>query len=140
MSRSQRFSCRIQRGEGGQVACLTVSLHDSDTDQTLRTVSVNGHRAERISGALHDILRGGGVTGRQWSSTREIDLEQTTGAHAWLLVEATRPLRRGDRLEEVGDGVARMSREEASYWYAKSHQPRGLRAIRLLLSDDARRR
>jgi hypothetical protein len=52
-------------------------------------------------------------------------------------VLAVKPLRRGDRIELVGDGVGRMSREEASYWHAKSHQPGGLRALRVLLTKGA---
>jgi hypothetical protein len=71
---------------------------------------------------------------------RPIDLSQTTGAQAWLLLAATKPLRRADRIDEVAEGVAAMSPEEASYWYAKAQRPRGLRAVRLLLSNDGRRR
>lgn len=137
MSRHERFSCTIDRDDTAQIVRLTVSADDGDGQ---RVVTLNGDRAARLAGPLHDILRSGEITGRQWSTPRPIDLDQTTGAHAWLLVEATRALRRADRLDEVGEGIARMSREEASYWYAKARQPRGLRAARLLLSDDARRR
>ena len=137
MSSQERFSCVVERDGDGQIMQLTLSADEGDA---LRLVTVNGDRAARIAGPLHAILRAGGVTGRQWSTPRPMELEQTTGAHAWLLLDTTRALRRADRLDEVGEGVARMSREEASYWYAKSRQPRGLRAARLLLSDDARRR
>ena len=137
MTRYEQFDCRIDRDDDGQIVRLQVTVNSSDPQ---RTVMLNGDRAARIAGPLHDILRSGGVTGRQWSTGRPIALDQTTGAHAWLLLDATRALRRADRLDEVGEGIARMSREEASYWYAKSRQPRGLRAARLLLSDDARRR
>ena len=137
MSPRERFSCVVERDDDGQITRLTLS---TDEEEAPRVVTVNGDRAARIAGPLHDILRAGGISGRQWSTPRSMDLDQTTGAHAWLLLDATRALRRADRLDEVGEGIARMSREEASYWYAKSRQPRGLRAARLLLSDDARRR
>jgi hypothetical protein len=50
-----------------------------------------------------------------------------------------KPLRRADRVATVAEGVAAMSREEASYWHAKVQRPRGLRALRILL-DGGRRR
>ena len=45
-----------------------------------------------------------------------------------------KPLQRLDRLEAVGEGVAEMSREEASYWHAQTQRRHGLKALRVLLS------
>jgi len=79
------------------------------------------------------VLRGGGVKGRTWTSSKPIILDQVTGAQVELVLQAAKPLRRGDRIDQVSEGVANMSREEAAYWHAKSHHPGGLPALRLLL-------
>jgi hypothetical protein len=56
-----------------------------------------------------------------------------------LLVAAVAPLRKFQRIEQVAAGVARMSYEEACYWYAhirSDYGRRALRALRLLLSPE----
>ena len=138
MSRDERFTCHIERDDDGRIRRVTVEVEHGYDERG--KVTVNGNKADLLAGTLHSILRGGGVTGRQWTTPRPIQLDQGVGAQAWLLLTATKPLRRHDRIEEVSDGVAAMSREEAAYWFSKAHQPRGLRAIRLLLSNDSRRR
>lgn len=138
MSRDERFSCLIERDADGRVERVTVTVDDGYENH--EETSVNGGKADLLAGTLHSILRSGGVTGRQWSTPKPIQLDQGLGSQVWLLLTAVKPLRRHDRIDEVGEGVASMSREEAAYWFSKAHQSRGLRAIRLLLSDDARRR
>ena len=138
MSRDERFTCLIERDGDGRVERVSVHVDHGYGEE--ETVKVNGSKADLIASTLHTILRSGGVTGRQWSTPKTIELDQGVGSQAWLLLTAVRPLRRQDRIDEVGEGVAAMSREEAAYWFSKAHQPRGLRAIRLLLSDDGRRR
>lgn len=138
MSRNERFTCTIHRDGDGQVDYIDVEV--ADAYGHYEHISLNGSRASLLAPTLHQILREGGVTGRQWTTPRPIELDQGPGAQAWLLMTATRQLRRQDRIDEVSEGIASMSREEAAYWYAKAHQPRGLRAVRILLSDDTRRR
>jgi hypothetical protein len=138
MSRDQHFECLIERDRDGRVERVTVTVDHGYEEH--EEVVVNGSKANLLAGTLHDILRSGGVTGRQWSTPKPIGLDQGIGSQAWLLLTAVKPLRRHDRIDEVSEGVSAMSREEAAYWFSKAHQPRGLRAIRLLLSDDGRRR
>lgn len=138
MSRDQRFTCHIERDQDGRIDRVTVTVDHGYNEH--EQVTVNGNKADLLASTLHTILRDGGVTGRQWSTPRPIDLDQGIGSQAWLLLTAAKPLRRHDRIDEVSEGVATMSREEAAYWFSKAHQPRGLRAVRLLLSDDGRRR
>ena len=80
----------------------------------------NGTKASRIAGAVHEIVRATGVGGRVWTSRSPSPLDPISGAQVELLVAAVKPLRRADRIDQVGDGVASMSREEASYWHATS--------------------
>lgn len=131
MSRREQYVCTIDRDDDGRVLAIDLDAIDLEGDE--RHIRINGQRASRIASAVHDVLRGGGVKGRAWSSKRPITLDQVTGAQLELLLHAARPLRRGDRLDQVSEGVAHMSREEAAYWHAKSHQPGGLPALRILL-------
>lgn len=123
--------CTVDRDDDGRV--LSIELGAVGLEGEHRRVFINGTRAGQIASAVHDVLQSGGIKGRTWSSTRPITLDQVTGAQLELLLQAAKPLRRGDRLNQVSEGVARMSREEAAYWHAKSHHPGGLPALRMLL-------
>lgn len=132
----ERFSCLIERDPDGRVLAVTLDAHGANTERSTR---VNTTKATRIAGAVHDILRTAGVSARAWSEAKSIDLDYLTGAQVELLLVAVRPLRRADRIDHVGAGVAAMSPEEASYWHAKLSRPGGLPALRVLLGSGAQR-
>lgn len=134
----EEYRCEIQRDSGGLVAAVEVSR--SDLESGTRVTRVNGSVVPFVANHIHDILRQHGVSGRAWTGNAAFDLPQVAGAQTELLLRAVKPLRRPDRIEEIASGVAAMGREEASYWSAKAEGPRGLRVLRLLLSDDHRRR
>jgi|HubBroStandDraft_6_1064221.scaffolds.fasta_scaffold170577_2 hypothetical protein len=136
MSRREEYVCTVNRDEDGGI--LSIELDATDLEGVERHIQVRGLSASRVAGAVHDVLRGGGIKGRAWSSSKPIGLDQVTGAQLELLLSAARPLRRGDRIDSVSEGIAKMSREEAAYWHAKSHHPGGLPALRLLLVDGHR--
>lgn len=131
MSRREHYVCTISRDDDGRV--LTIELNATDLEGQERRTLIRGLGASRVASAVHDVLRSGGIKGRAWTSLKPIILDQVTGAQLELLLNATKPLRRGDRIDQVTEGVSRMSREEAAYWHAKSHHPGGLPALRLLL-------
>src|SRR5690242_3689201 len=133
VSRRETFVCIVKRDDDGRVRSLRIDARDPEGRE--RQIEINSTTAARTASPLHDIVRRAGVSARAWSSSRPIELDQHAGAQAELLLEAVRPLRRADRIERVSDGIAGMSREEASYWHAKSHQPGGLRALRILFSS-----
>jgi hypothetical protein len=133
MSRAERYACRVSRDLDGRITAISVDATDLEGND--RSVTVNGTRAARVAAAVHDVLRAAGVASRAWSSARPIDLDQVAGAQVELVLRAVKPLRRPDRVETVGERVAAMSREEASYWHAKAGHPGGLPALRLLLGD-----
>lgn len=132
MSQRERYVLTAERDEEGRITAVRLSRTELDGEE--RTIRVNSVRLPRVVGPLHDVVRAGGVTGRQWSSSRPLELDQVTGAHAHLLLSAVRPVRRALRVEQIAEGVAQMSREEASYWHAKSHRRGGLAALRTLLA------
>lgn len=137
MSRAERFSASIARDVDGRITAITINA--VDLEGTQRAVHLNGNRAGSVAAGLHEVVRCAGVGSRSWTSPRPIELDQVTGAQAELLLRAVKPLRRADRIQAVGDGVAAMSREEASYWHAKANHPGGLRALRMLLVEGPRR-
>ena len=131
MSRRERYACIVSRDDDGRV--LSVEVIAADLEGNERSVQIRGLAASRVASAVHDVLRTGGVRGRTWTSRKPMDLDQVTGAQLELLLQAAKPLRRGDRIDRVSEGVAQMSREEAAYWHAKSGHSGGLPALRLLL-------
>ena len=113
MSRREQYLCTVNRDDDGRV--LSIELEATDLEGEQRCIQIHGLGASRVASAVHD------------------NLDQVTGAQIELLLCAAKPLRRGDRVNQVSEGVAKMSREEAAYWHAKSHHTGGLPALRLLL-------
>lgn len=117
MARRERYRCAIARDGDGRIVALTVEATDLEGGE--RHVTVRGPRIPELVSPLQQLLRERKVSGRAWTSREPIELDQIAGAHAELLLRAVQPLRRGDRAQVVADGIAAMSREEASYWHAK---------------------
>lgn len=134
---SERFACDVHRADDGRIVSLTVMVEGTDGER--RAIRIDGNAATRAAASLHDILRAGGVHPKAWSQRGHFEIDPVTGAHAELLLLATKPITRLSHLEPVAEGVATMSREEASYWHAKSRQPGGLPALRILLTGGRHR-
>jgi hypothetical protein len=137
MTHAERYLCTISRDNDGRITAIEVTADDLDGRR--RRIRVNGNRAAHVAAPLQQVLREAGLRGWQWTSPDPLDLPPTLGAHAELLLRAVKPLQRSDRLETVADGVAGMSREEASYWHAQTQRRHGLKALRVLLNEGARR-
>ncbi len=131
--RRERFACQIFRKEDGQIRAIRIDA--LDPEGLPRHIEVNKLMADRIADAVHKIVREAGVGGRAWSASREFELGQHVGAQVELLLRSVKPLHRADRIERISEAVARMSREEAGYWHAKSSHRGGLRALRVLLAE-----
>jgi hypothetical protein len=136
MGRRERYACMIGRNGDGQLISLTVEAIGLEGDA--RAITVRKARAVDAASALRELLRERKIGGQAWTSTEPIALDHVAGAHAELLLRAVAPLRRTDRAVKIADEIARMSREEASYWHAKAQRPGGLRALRILLTGALR--
>jgi hypothetical protein len=136
MTRAERYLCIISRNSDGRITAIEVGVDDLEGKH--RRIRVNGNRAAHVAGPLQQVLQDAGLRGRQWTSPGPLELPSTLGAHAELLLRAVKPLQRVDRVEAVAEGVAGMSREEASYWHAQTQRRQGLKALRVLLSVGAR--
>lgn len=137
MSRTEKYTCTLSRDPDGRVTVIEVTVDDLDDGH--RTIRVEGQRASHVTAPLQEVLRSAGLRGRQWTSAAPLDLKPTLGAHAELLLRAIKPLRRTDRIIDVAEGVAGMSREEANYWHAQTQRRHGLRALRVLLDGGSKR-
>ena len=80
MSRHERYVLTAERDGEGRITAVGLSRTELDGEE--RTIRVNSGRLPRIVGPLHDVVRAGGVTGRQWSSSRPLELETTERASA----------------------------------------------------------
>ncbi|KWW97716.1 hypothetical protein TH66_19625 [Carbonactinospora thermoautotrophica] len=137
MTRSERYTCAITRDRDGRITAVEVAVDDLDGGH--RVVRLEGERATHVAAFLQEVLRSAGLRGRQWTSPKPFALSPTLGAHAELLLRTVKPLRRIDRIVGVAEGVAGMSREEASYWHAQTRRRHGLKALRVLLDGGYRR-
>jgi hypothetical protein len=126
-----RYKLQVERDREGRVEALELTRSSDGTERALR---LNGLKATLLAGPIYEVTRAGGVPPRAWASGKPIELSYLAGAQLELLLKAVRPLRRLNKVEQVAEGIARMSFEEASYWHAKMSRPGGLPALRLLLS------
>jgi hypothetical protein len=136
VSRSERYTCHIARDDNGRITSVEIAVDDLEDGH--RSIRVDGQRAAHAAAPLQIILSSAGLRGRQWTRSDPIDLKPTLGAHAELLIRAVKPLRRTNRIIDVAEGVAGMSREEASYWHAQTSRRHGLKALRVLLDGGHR--
>lgn len=136
MSRAEHYTCQISRDDDGRITAVEINV--IDLEGAPRAVRVNGNRATHIAAPLQEILRSAALKGRQWTAPPPFELTPTLGAHAELLLRTVKPLRRVDRITGIADGIAHMSREEASYWHAQAQCRHGLKALRVLLDGGSR--
>jgi hypothetical protein len=70
---------------------------------------------------------------------KPIRLEEAAGVRLALVLLATSPVTKWQRVERIASGVEAMTTEEAYYWYAKcvgQYGRRARRSLRLLLADE----
>lgn len=137
MTRSETYSCLIERDDDGRITALSVDACELDGSQ--RHVRVNGYRAIHVAAGFQEVLRSARLRGRELTGTEPIRVDAQLGAHVELVLRAVKPLKRIDRISTVAEGVAAMSREEAAYWHAQVNRRNGLRALRILLAEGSNR-
>lgn len=131
MSRAERYQLVVHRDDDGRILDLDLAVTDLEDEE--RRIRVDGTRAAHIAAPLQEVLRSAGLRGREWTSGKPLALQPTLGAHAELMLRAVKPLRRIDRIVDVAEGIAGMSREEAAYWHAQTRRRHGLKSLRILL-------
>lgn len=139
MSKSQHetYILTIERGDDGRIVAYELCVEDAHDERRIR---LNGYKAPIVTHQLFDLLKRYGITGRQWSGKKPIELDfHAAGPHGELLLKAVKPLRSTERIDKIARVLSQMSREEALYWCAKSTRRYGTKALRLVCDGaDAR--
>lgn len=92
----------------------------------------------RTQEAITGLLRANGNNVSP-SRRKPVPLDEDTGVRLVLTLLATAPVTKPYRTALIADGIARMSVEEAFYWYAHCASPdssRALKALRIFLADE----
>ena len=95
----------------------------------------------RIIDAIFAAVRGSGHPPSVLAFTRKkpIQLDEPKGVGLALILLATQPIAKHQRVRALVAGVNAMSTEETYYWYSKCigvHAARARRALRTLVADD----
>ena len=102
-------------------------------DSQNKRYSLNAWRAQAVVESIEEILATDSSR-CSLSQDSSLLLNEHLGVHILLVIQAIRPLASHQRIRLVAQGIARMSREEATYWHAQSVHRGGLPALRRLFS------
>lgn len=118
-----------------------VTMRDKDgiitafeiADGAARTQRVDSWRVHAATDGIVQVLASGQPP-RSLAKDAPLALDEHLGAHILLVMQAVRPIRRYTTAYQVAQGIARMSRQEAMYWFAHATRKGGLPALRRLLA------
>lgn len=114
-------------GDGGRVlAAHVITTSPAQTGRVVDAVLA----AARSSGHAPSVLA--------FSRKAPVRLDEAAGVRLTLILLATRPVTKHNRVRALVAGINAMSVEETYYWYAKCFGPDGARAckaLRILLAD-----
>lgn len=118
-------------GENGHtLANAVVTTTAAQTTRVIDTVVA----AVRAAGQQASVLA--------FSRATPIPLDEPSGVRLALILIATRPITKHDRVRALVAGISAMSVEESYYWYAKCLGPdasNARKALRTLIVGDAHR-
>ena len=136
-SQHETYTLTIERSGEGRIVAYELRVFSAREERQIR---LNGYKAPVVTHQLFDLLKRYGVTGRQWSGKKPIELDfHDAGPHGELFLKAVKPLRNTSRIDQIARVLAQMSREEALYWCAKATRRFGTKALRLVCDGaDAR--
>ena len=80
-----------------------------------------------------------GTAALTFAKNDSVPLDEAAGVRLALVILATTPLTKHERVRAIASGINAMSLEETYYWYSKcvgDDASRAQRALRLLLADD----
>lgn len=127
------------RGETFGVTVEGTRIERGET-QTTPVVATRPVQAGRVIDALFAAVRKAGHQPSVLAFSRKapIVLGEAEGVRLALLLLATKPISRYERVRSIATGVNAMGVEETYYWYSKCAGPGGSRAckaLRTLLAD-----
>ncbi|MEL4895798.1 DUF7680 family protein [Crocosphaera sp. Alani8] len=101
---------------------------------------VKGHSLVLIRQAVYQTLKANNYDPKTLSYKRSTPyiLSEESGVNLAILFQAVQPLRKGNKIVNIRDGIMAMSNEEAHYWFAKISNGKrspALKAMRVLLGE-----
>lgn len=126
---------------GPDAFALRLEEHSNgDATPTLRA-RADALAVQRVLDSVLAALRESKISRTTLSAQRRkpLALAESAGVRLSLVLLATAPVTKRERVAAIQAGVQAMSTEEAYYWYAKcsgTDAARGRRALRALLADE----
>jgi hypothetical protein len=140
-SKIRNFLLRIEPDVADAYGVRLLETNGSKNAPTFRIVYLGARRTQRILPQLVAAVKASHqrptVLGPQRNAP--ITLEEAAGVRLALILLATRPLVKWQRVERIAAGIDGMTIEETYYWYAKcvgSDARRAQRSLRLLLAEE----
>ncbi|MDP9864893.1 MULTISPECIES: DUF7680 family protein [Streptosporangium] len=136
------FRLIVQPGRG-ETYGLTIEETYGEAGSVLTTAvaTLTPQQTGRVVDALFAAIRGSGHQPSVLTFTRKapIRLAESDGVRLALILMATQPIAKHERVRALIAGINAMSTEETYYWYSKCigiDANRARKALRTLLSDD----
>lgn len=112
--------------------------HDTLTNHV---ITASAAQTQRVVDAVIASVKASGHPASVLALTRErgIPLDEAAGVRLALVLFASQPVTKNERIRAIVAGINTMSVEETYYWYAKCIGPeasRARKALRILLADD----
>lgn len=127
----------------GETYGLTMEETYGEVGSALATavVALTPQQTGRVVDALFAAMRRSGYQPSVLTFTRKppIRLAESDGVRLALILMATQPIAKHERVRALLAGINAMSTEETYYWYSKCigvDANRARKALRILLSDD----
>jgi hypothetical protein len=141
VERLRAFQLTIHPGRGDTYGVSLDETYGDNNDTPATPVIATGPaQTGRIADAVLAALRSSGHPPSVLAFTRKapIRLNETAGVRLALILIATQPVRKHNRVRALVAGINAMSVEETYYWYAKCLGPDAAgarKALRILLAN-----
>jgi hypothetical protein len=138
---SRAFRLTIQPGRGDTYGVsLDETYGDGDRILSTHVSTTPPTQTGRVMDAVLAAVRSSGHAPSVLAFSRKapVRLDEAAGVRLALILLATRPVAKHDRVRALVAGINAMSVEETYYWYAKCLNPdaaRARKALRVLLAD-----
>lgn len=120
---------------------LEETYGDAGSALASRVTTATAAQVGRVLDAVFVAVRGSGHQPSAVAFTRNkpIPLDEAEGVRLALILLASQPVAKHERVRHLVAGINAMTREETYYWYSKCigiDASRARRALRILLADD----
>ena len=138
MTPARRFELVVIPDDGDDYGIQVVVWHD-DANHTAAAVPLNRTAAIRSNVVAAVVSSGHRRTALHPNRKKPIPLSEEAGVRLTLVILATAPVKKSQRIDAIRVGIDAMTSEEAFYWYAHAtghESARSLKALRILLAGE----